>query len=151
MNGLIEDYLSTRGVRYFRGHHDDEYFYLVDFVVGAYRGRLDVHLEVCDADRGGVQLSISPDRYYPVRYQQRVEELVARSNAGTPAVHSVVHDSCDPRLIGVLARGQSRPADTAELRDFVEAGLACSVDLFGAMAGMAEADRPGHDVLRDAG
>jgi hypothetical protein len=35
MNGLIEDYLSTRGVRYFRGHHDDEYFYLVDFVVGA--------------------------------------------------------------------------------------------------------------------
>jgi hypothetical protein len=138
-------------VRYFRGHHDDEYFYLVDFVVGAYRGRLDVHLEVCDADRGGVQLSISPDRYYPVRYQQRLEDLVARSNAGTPAVRGVVHDSCDPRLIGVLARGQSRPADTAALRDFVEAGLACSVDLFGSMAGMAEADRQGHDVLRDAG
>jgi hypothetical protein len=66
-------------------------------------------------------------------------------------VRSVVHDSCDPRLIGVLARGQSRPADTAALRDFVEAGLACAVDLFGAMAGMAEADREGHDALRDAG
>lgn len=155
MNRLIEDYLRTRGVRYFRGHHDDEYFYLVDYVVGAYRGRLDVHLQVCDADRGGVQVSISPDRYYPVQYQQRLEDLVARSNAGTPAVRSLVHDSCDPRLVGVLARGQSRPADTAALRDFVEAGLACSVDLFGAMAGMAagmaQADQQGSDALRDAG
>ena len=151
MNRLIEDYLRTRGVRYFRGHHDDEYFYLVDFVVGAYRGRLNVHLEVCDADRGGVQVSITPDRYYPVRYQQRLQDLVARCNTGTPPVHSVIHDSCDPRLVGVAARGQARPADTAAVGDFVEAALAFSVDLFGALAGLAEPARQGADALRDAG
>jgi hypothetical protein len=47
--------------------------------------------------------------------------------------------------------GEATAPPTAALRDFVEAGLACSVDLFGSMAGMAEADRQGHDALRDAG
>lgn len=148
MNRLIEDYLRARGVRYFRGHHDDEYFYLV---VGADRGRLNVHLEVCDADRGGVQVSITPDRYFPVQYRQRLEDLVTRHNATSPAVSSLVQDSCDPRLVGVLARGQSRPTDSAAFRDFVDAAVACSVDLFGAMAGLARPARQGPGELRDAG
>ena len=33
---LIERYLSARQLRHFRGHHDDEYFFLVN----AYHGRL---------------------------------------------------------------------------------------------------------------
>jgi hypothetical protein len=48
MNTLIEEYLRARGVRYFRGHHDDEYFFLVDFqsdfCLDASHGRLHVHL-----------------------------------------------------------------------------------------------------------
>ena len=147
MNRLIEDYLRTRGARYFRGHHDDEYFYLVDCVVGADRGRLNVHLEVCDPDRGGVRITITPDRYYPVRYRQHLEDLVSRFNAGTAVVGSEVHDSSDPRLVGVLALGCSRPADSAALGEFVEAALASSLDLFGAMAGLAAPA----DALRDAG
>ena len=149
MNRLIEDYLRTRGARYFRGHHDDEYFYLVDFVVGADRGRLTVHLEVCDSDRAGVRITITPDRYYPVRYRQHLEDLVSRFNAGTAVVGGVVHDSSDPRLVGVLARGCSRPADIAAVGEFVEAALAQSLDLFGAMTGLAQpVDRR---ALRDAG
>lgn len=149
MNRLIEDYLRTRGARYFRGHHDDEYFYLADFAAGAERGRLNVHLEVCDSDRGGVRITITPDRYYPERYRQHLEDLVSRFNASTSAVGSVIHDSSDSRLVGVLAQGCSRPADTAALGEFVEAALASSLDLFGAMAGLAPpADQR---ALRDAG
>jgi hypothetical protein len=151
MNRLIEDYLRTRGVRYFRGHHDDEYFYLVDFVVGADRGRLNVHLEVCDADRGGLQASITPDRYYPAQSRQLLEDLVDRCNAGTPAVGSVIHDSCDPMLVGVQVRGHSRPADSVASGDFVEAAVACSVDLFGTLAALAQPARRGPETLRDAG
>lgn len=147
MNRLIEDYLRTRGARYFRGHHDDEYFYLVDFVVGADRGRLNVHLEVCDPDRGGVRVSITPDRYYPEGYRQHLENLAARFNAATSVVGSVVHDSSDPRLVGVLVRGCSRPADTAALGEFMQTALASSLDLFGAMAGLVQPA----DALRDAG
>jgi len=151
MNRLIEDYLRARGVRYFRGHHDDEYFYLVEFVVGAHRVRLNVHLEVCDPDRCGVQVSITPDRFYPVRHRKRLEDLAGRCNAANPGVHSLVHDSCDPRLVGAMTRGQSRPADAAELRDFVEAAVACAVQVFGAAAGLEQPADPGRDVLRDAG
>lgn len=139
MNRLIEEYLRARGVRYFRGHHDEEYFYLVDHVVGPHRVRLNVHLAVCDADRGGVELSITPDRYFPVQYRKRLEDLVDRHDVGAPAVRSVVHDSCDPRLVGVVAHGRLRPADSAALGGFVEAAVTGSVDLFGSMAGLAPA------------
>lgn len=146
MNRLIEDFLRAKGVRYFRGHHDDEYFYLVDFAVGAHRVRLNVHLEVCGADRDAVVVSITPDRYYPASQRERLDGLAARWNAASTLVETVVQDSCDPRLVGMLARGQCRPADAAALTEFVEAAVASAVGLFGAMA-LTQAP----DVLRDAG
>lgn len=146
MNRLIEEFLRTRGVRYFRGHHDEEYFYLVDFVVGAHRCRLNVHLEVCDADREGVRVSITPDRYYPAARRDALDRLATRWNAVSTTLQTVVHQSCDPSLVGVLATGQCRPRDAAALSDFVEAAVASAVGLFGSMA---PAQAP--DVLRDAG
>ena len=52
MKRQIEAYLRARDVQYFRGHHDDEYFFLVDLVAGASSGRLNIHLEECEADAG---------------------------------------------------------------------------------------------------
>lgn len=149
MNRLIEDYLRTRGVRYFRGHHDDEYFYLVDFLVGAYRGRLNVHLEVAGTDRDTVLVTVTADRYYPAERREALDGLVDRWNSAHPPVQAVVHASCDPRLVGVTAGGRSQPADAATLTEFVDAAVAASIELFGAMAGLGGSAQ--HGILRDAG
>ena len=65
---LIERYLHTRQVQYFRGHHDDEYFFLVN----AYHGRLHVHLEPCGAGGTAVRVTITAERYYPAEQLDRV-------------------------------------------------------------------------------
>lgn len=150
MNRLIEDFLRTRGARYFRGHHDDEYFFLVDFVRHR-KGHLNVHLEVSGRDRDAVHVRVTADRFYPAEQRVRLDELVARWNADAPALPATIHDSSDPRLVGLLACGECRPTDLADLTDFVDAAVAGAVTLFGAAAG---ADIPAQQkphTLRDAG
>lgn len=144
MNRLIEDYLRTRGVRFFRGHHDDEYFYLVG--VGAHRGHLNVHLEVCGPDRDAVQIGITADRYYPAGVRDGLADLAARWNAGSPTVPAVVHDSSDPRLVGLSAGGVFRPAGIADLSAFVDTAVSGAVTLFGDATRLAAPA-----ALRDAG
>lgn len=151
MRRQIEDYLRARGAPYFRGHHDDEYFFLVDFVSGAYRGRLNVHLQAPDAgdDAGAVLVTISPDRYFPAEKAEWLGKLADRWNAETHPVQAVVHGSCDPRLVGVQARGGARPGGVPELSAFVDDAVNAGTDLFGRLAGAAlPASGP---VLRDAG
>lgn len=148
MNGLIEDYLRTRGVRYFRGHHDDEYLFFVDFVAGAYRGRLNVHLEVA-ADT--VVVGISPDRYYPAAQRAGLDAVAGRWNAAAQTVHAVVRDSCDPTLVGVAARAVARPGGPAELAEFAEAAVSGAVELFSRMTAVAPPEQQGPAGLRDAG
>lgn len=153
MNRLIEGYLRAGGRRYFRGHHDDEYFFLVGFLrrKSELKGHLNVHLEVCGTERDAVQVSITADRFYPAGARALLEDLVARCNADAPAVSAVVHDSCDPQLVGLLVSGRCRPSDLAELTQFVDAAVAGAVALFGEASGAATPaqQRPGE--LRDAG
>ena len=148
MKRQIEDYLRARGVRFFRGHHDDEYFYLVDFLSGAYRGRLNVHVEACDAEPGTVLVTISPDRYYPVCNADRLGDLAGRWNAGNPAAEAVVHGSSDPALVGVFARSRIQAPDLPALTEHVEAAVAAAADLFGQVAALPVAHTAG---LRDGG
>ena len=149
MKRQIEDYLRARGAPYFRGHHDDEYFFFVDFVAGAYRGRLNVHIEACDTEPGEVLVTISPDRYYPAEKAPWLGMLAERWNAADPAAQAVVHGSCDPGLVGVQARSRHRSADVAALTGFVEAAVGAGVDLFGRIT---SADIPADELgLRDAG
>ncbi len=148
MKGRIEEYLRARGVPYFRGHHDDEYFFLVEFVAGAHRGRLNVHLQVSGTASDAVLVTISPDRYYPVEVAEQLGALVSRWNAGDPVVQAVVHGSCDPHLVGVQACGDTRPADAAALRVVVDAAVAAGIELFGRIATTAV---PSNAGLRDAG
>ncbi len=150
MNRLIEDFLRTRGARYFRGHHDDEYFFLVDFVRHR-KGHLNVHLEVGGRDRDTVHISVTADRYYPAEQRARLDELVDRWNADAPALPATIHDSCDPRLVGLLASGEYRPADLTDLTDFVDAAVAGAVTLFGAAAGVDTTALQSPHTLRDAG
>lgn len=151
MNRLIEDYLRARGVRYFRGHHDDEYFYLVDFVGGASRGRLNVHLEVGGAARDAVLVNITPDRYYPASLREHLNGLLSRWNSGASPLEAVTHDSSDPLLMGVTAHGRCQAGAATDLAGFVDAAVGSAIELFGAMPDPAAGTRRTTGVLRDAG
>lgn len=154
MNRLIEDYLCTRGVRYFRGHHDDEYFFLVGLPRrngDQRKAHLNIHLEVVGIERDTVQVSISEDRYYPAANRAQLDELVAQWNADAPAVLARVHDSCDPQLVGLSALGAFQPVGLAELTEFVDAAVADAVTLFGAANGAVPRAQQRPGVLRDAG
>lgn len=145
MSGLIEEYLRARGVRYFRGHHDDEFFYLVGFRAGADRGRLNVHLEVCEPGRDAVRIRIGPDRFYPADQRERLIGVAVGWNAADPRVTAAVYPSCDPALVGVVAEITHRPDTLTGLAGVVEDAVSASVELFGRMHAAALPE------LRDAG
>ena len=155
MNTLIEEYLRARGVRYFRGHHDDEYFFLVDFQSGfcldASNGRLHVHLEVSGAARNDVQLSITPDRFYPAAKRDLLTSLATRWTAGSGGAEAVVHDSSDPALVGITVLDRFRPTSGAGLAYFVDQSIASAIELFEQVNAEALPAHASPAVLRDAG
>lgn len=152
MNELIEEYLRTRGVRYFRGHRDDEYFYLVDTRVHTGHPRLNVrlhvHLAVCGADRDAVQITITGDRYYPAGHSEVFQQAVSRWNAECHDVGAVIQPSCDPTLVGVAAGSRYRGTDVDELCSFVEGSEAGAVQLLGLIGDLVASLPP---TLRNAG
>ncbi|HPX35393.1 MAG TPA: YbjN domain-containing protein [Mycobacterium sp.] len=145
MNELIEKYLDVRGIRYYRGYRDDVYFFMVD--IGDH-ARLHVHLEVSGADRDGVQISITPDRYYPAAYSDRILQALARWNSDCRAIGALLQESSDPNLVGVAAGSVYRGVDPAEFGAFVDGCLAAAVELFRSLGALVP---PVAAQLRDAG
>ena len=131
MHALIENYLRIRGIRYFRGHHDGEYLFLVDSP-GAV-GKMHVRLAAVGRQ---VRITVTPDRYYPVDQRDRLAGLAARWEVGA-AAEAVLEDSSDPALVGVVARACTSPNGLADLTDFVDGAVAASVDLFTDLRGAA--------------
>lgn len=122
VSALIEEYLRFRGIRYFRGHQDDEYLFLVDGLAG----KMHVRLAAAGPE---VRITITPGRYYPAGDRDRLACLVARWAAGGPA-EAVLHPSSDPALVGIAARARIRPDGVPSLADFVDRAIARAVDLF---------------------
>ena len=148
MNPLIEDYLRASGVRYFRGHQDDEYFFLADALAGTKPGHLHVRLGV-GVGRGEVELVITPDRYYPGTRRERIATAAAQWASAVSGLQAELHQSADPALVGVVVVGRCRPAGIADLTGFVDRTVAAAVDFFAALpTRVAPSDGDG---LRDAG
>jgi hypothetical protein len=139
---LIESYLRTRQVRYFRGHHHDEYF----FLVSAYHGRLHVHLQPCGPGGPAVQISIIAERYYPADQRTRVAALAEQWNNADPRVHATVFESSDPRLVGVAAERRYRPGDD-EFGPFVDQAVQSAIDLFGRIRALVASPSDGAHLL----
>ena len=151
MHPFIKDYLRAKSVRYFRGHRDDEYFFLVDSPVVAVHGRLHVHPAVSSLLRDTVQISITPDRYYPADKRDRLSGLAARWTAGGQGAEAIVHDSCNPSLVGVLVEDFFRPISAAGLAGFVDQTIASAFELFEQVTVETLPSRRATDMLRDAG
>lgn len=132
---LIERYLRARGRRYFRGHHDAEFF----FVANAHL-RLHVHLEISPAYRDVFTIRVSPAYFFPATDHTRLAEIVNAWNLQNHEVTAIVHGSSDPHRI--------RFDDFAT---FVDNAVSAATELFGQLtaAGLPPTATP--PLLRDAG
>ena len=152
MTDLIEGYLRATGVQYFRGHHDGEYVFLVDLPVRTAdrQGKLHVHLRAGEQD--DLEISITPDRYYPAAHRERLMELTARWGFGADACADAwveVYDSCDPALVGVVAYAPGRSDGIDGVSALVDGAVTAATALFSGFPGQIPALRTAQ--LRDAG
>jgi len=118
--GVIERYLRARGRRYFRGHHDGEFFFIL--TVG--HERLHVHIEIPPADRDGVTVRVTPPCFFPAAEVARLRALADTWNAESRPTRAVVYESCDRSRIGVAAESTRPLAPSMPFEEF--AGLADS-------------------------
>jgi hypothetical protein len=149
---LIERYLRAGGRRYFRGHHDGEYF----FILSAGHERLHVHLEVPPADKESVTIRVTPANFYPAVDRARLRTIADKWNVRDRRTRAVVYESCDQTRIGVVAEKSYPLAPSMPFEEF--AGLAddtikSAVKLFAEMTRGVE-QTPARRLgtwLRDAG
>ncbi len=144
MSTLIEHYLRGRGLRYFRGHHDDEFFFIVDMLADPGPGRMHVHLR--PGEGGSVMVGITGDRFYPAAECENLRRLAQGWNA-SESLDIVVHDSCDPTLVGVRVDAAGVPAGPEGLATLVDAAVRSAAGFLGQAAGMCGS---GHSARRSA-
>jgi hypothetical protein len=149
---LIERYMSSCGLRFFRGHHDGEYF----FVTNAHQ-RLHVHLEVSPSFGDVVSIRVTPAAFYPIADRPWLTRFADTWNQQNREVTAIVHGSSDPQRIGVVARRSQWIRESMSLEDFasfVDRTIAAAIDLFAELTPVIElpagfqVEQP---LLRDAG
>lgn len=149
---LIERYLLARGRRYFRGHHDGEYFFIL--TVG--HERLHVHIELSSADCDTFTVRVVPAYFFPAADRARLMSFADKWNRDSRATRAIVHESCDKSRIGVTAENSYPLATTMPFDEF--AGLAdntirSAVKLFAEITPVGD-PTPGRTLgawFRDAG
>ena len=145
---LIERYLQTRGSRYFRGHHDGEFFYLAN----TRPQRLHVHLEICP-DHGDVLIiRVTPACFFSATERPWLTHFADTWNGQNREVTAIVHNSSDPQRIGVVARRSQWISDGVSFEDFasfVDGAIADAIDLFGRLSPIANLSGA-QPLLRDA-
>lgn len=147
---LIERYLRTRGSRYFRGRHDGEFFY----VANTRPRRLHVHLEVCPAHGDVLIIRVMPACFFPATDRPWLMHFAGAWNEQHRQVVAIVHGSCDPQRIGVVARRSQWIRDGVSFEDFasfVDGAVADAIDFFGQLAPVVELPSTAPPLLRDAG
>src|SRR5260370_14380189 len=113
---LIERYLRARGRRYFRGHHDGEYFFIL--TVG--HERLHVHLEISPADRHALTVRTTPAYFFPAAERVRLLEFADNWNRSGRRATAIVFESCDQTRIGVVAEDSYSLAPDVPFEEFAD-------------------------------
>ena len=125
---LIERYMSNSGLRFFRGQHDGEYFFIANS-----HPRLHVHLEVSPSFGDVVTIRVTPASFYPVANRPWLTLFADRWNQQNREVTAILHGSSDPQRIGVVARRSQWIRESMSLEDFasfVDRTVASAIDLF---------------------
>lgn len=146
---LVERYLRVRGRRYFRGHHDGEYF----FVTSANPRRLHVHLEISPAHGDVLIIRVTPGYFFPASERPWLVHFSDTWNRRDREVTAIVHGSSDPHRIGVVARRSHwirRNVSFDDFAAFVDRTIADATELFDDLNPAVELPTA-HPLLRDAG
>jgi hypothetical protein len=149
---LIERYLLARGRRYFRGHHDGEYFFIL--TVG--QERLHVHLEISPADRHTLTVRTTPAYFFPAADRARLQEFADNWNGSDRRATATVFESCDQARVGVVAQDSYSLGPEVQFGEFAEMAddtIRSAVQLFTEMT-PAPGPKPARTLgtwLRDAG
>lgn len=150
---LVERYLRTRGRRYFRGHHDGEYF----FVTGARPSisrRLHVHFEIAPAHDDVLVIRVSPGYYFPAADRPWLSYFSERWNRQDRQITAIVHGSSDPQRVGVVARRSQWIRKSVSFEDFasfVDGVVTDAMELFEELSPVVELPSNEPPLLRDAG
>jgi hypothetical protein len=149
---LIERYMSTCGLRFFRGQHDGEYF----FVAHAHTRRLHVHLEISPSFGDVVIIRVTPACFFPVANRPWLTQFADKWNQQNREVTAIVHGSSDPQRIGVSASRSQWIREDISFEDFASQAdrtIAAAIDLFAELTPVVQLpprfqdDQP---LLRDA-
>lgn len=153
---LMERYLRSRRLRYFRGHHDGEYFFIL--TVG--RERLHVHLDMLRGHRYLFTIRVAPAYYFPATHRAGLVRFANKWNRDNHCATASVHESSDPSRVGVVVENSHpigyRP-DFAAYARFVDDTIQSAVTLFaelppvGAPVGVPASPRVLETWLPDAG
>lgn len=150
---LIERYLRTCGRRYFRGHHDGEYFFVAGGSAFVSR-RLHVHLEISPAHDDVVVIRVTPGCFFSAAERPWLVHFADTWNRQDRHVVAIVHGSSDPQRIGVVARKSQwirKSVSFEEFASFVDHTISDAIDLFAGLSPLVELPSTMQEVLRDAG
>jgi hypothetical protein len=125
---LIERYMSNSGLRFFRGQHDGEYFFVANS-----DPRLHVHLEVSPSFGDAVIIRVTPASFYPVADRPWLTRFADAWNHQNREVTAILHGSSDPQRIGVVARRSQWIRESMSLEDlgsFVDRTVTAAIEFF---------------------
>jgi hypothetical protein len=134
---LIERYLYTCGLRFFRGQHDGEYF----FVANAHPRRLHVHLEISPSFGDVLNVRVTPACFFPVTDRPWLTRFADRWNQQNREVTAIVHGSSDPQRIGVSASRSQWIREDISFEDFASLAdrtITAAIDLFAELTPVVE-------------
>jgi hypothetical protein len=147
---LIERYVGTCGLRFFRGQHDGEYFLVAD----ARPRRLRVHLEISPSFGDVLIIRVTPSCLFPVADRPWLTHFADAWNQQNREVTAIVHGSSDPQRIGVSARRSQWIRESISFEDFAsfaDRTIAAAIDLFAELTPVVELPSTAQPLLRDAG
>lgn len=122
----VECYLRARGLRYFRGHHDGEYF----FILRVGHEQFHVHVEVVEGDSDVVAVKVAPAHFFPGADRDRLLGFAREWNASSRCAEVLVYESSDPTRIGVAAQSSCRLDDAHDFAEFADKTIRSAVKLF---------------------
>ncbi|MDT5012318.1 MAG: hypothetical protein QOH57_3935 [Mycobacterium sp.] len=122
----IERYLSAHGLRYFRGHHDGEFF----FIMTVDRSRFHVHLGPTADRPDGCTIRVTPACFFRADDRARLLDIAHRWNYANPCATALVHESSDPARVGVDVEYKGSVTCYEEFGYFADHAIESSVKLF---------------------
>jgi Putative bacterial sensory transduction regulator len=126
---LIQRYLQSRQLRFFRSDDGEEFMVLSTYE----RGKLHVNLRINGLRRDVLEISISPAGYYQAAERPRLMELVNDWNRDAHWPKAFVRETAKPGHVSVVGENAYLLTDGIHIEalgNFIRASVEYGADLF---------------------